>query len=310
MRNVRRVLWVSLCLILSWSAMVFAAQRTFVSTGGSDANPCTAAAPCRSFGAALLQTNANGEIVAVDSGGYGPVTIDKSVTIVAAPGVHAAISVLSGDGIVIDGLGPVVTLRNLAISGLGGNYGVRILSAGQVYVEGCHVTNLTLVGVRYENADNWSNGNVLVIHDSTIARNDYGVQVAAEGSFTIHTTISDSRIVKNNVGVLISSSGFNRTTIVRSLLLSNTTWALYQIKDSGLSALTTVESSVIAGNSGGIRSDGLGGPSYVRVSNSTITGNTGTALSALNGGNLLSRQNNTFEDNVTAGAFSGTYTAK
>jgi hypothetical protein len=50
-------------------------QRTFVSTSGSDANPCTATAPCRNFAAALALTSPGGEVVAVTSGGYGPVTI-------------------------------------------------------------------------------------------------------------------------------------------------------------------------------------------------------------------------------------------
>ena len=56
------------------------AQRTFVSSGGLDTNTCLLAAPCRGFQAALLQTNAGGEIVVLDSAGYGPVTINKAVS--------------------------------------------------------------------------------------------------------------------------------------------------------------------------------------------------------------------------------------
>lgn len=71
-------------------------SRTFVATTGSDANPCTRVAPCRMFSAALLQTASRGEIVALDSGGYGAVVINEAVTIAAAPGVHASISPASG----------------------------------------------------------------------------------------------------------------------------------------------------------------------------------------------------------------------
>jgi len=92
-----------LALILLCSAPLFAtAQRTFVASSGSDANPCSRDLPYRSFAAAILQTNANGEVVAIDSAGYGPMTITQSVTIVAAPGVHAGISVFSGEGITVN----------------------------------------------------------------------------------------------------------------------------------------------------------------------------------------------------------------
>src|SRR5688572_6672741 len=67
------------------------AARTFVSTTGSDANPCTNTQPCRNFAAAIAKTNAGGEVVALSSGGYGPFTIDKSVT-VSAVGVYAGIT--------------------------------------------------------------------------------------------------------------------------------------------------------------------------------------------------------------------------
>ena len=59
-----------------------------------DANTCSLAAPCRTFAAALGQTNAGGEIVVLDSAGYGPMTINKAVSIVVPPGIYAGVSVL------------------------------------------------------------------------------------------------------------------------------------------------------------------------------------------------------------------------
>src|SRR5438093_6424824 len=65
-------------------------QRTFVSAHtGSDANPCGPTTPCRSFGAAMALTLSGGEIIVLDSGGYGTVTIDKSVSIVSPAGVRS-----------------------------------------------------------------------------------------------------------------------------------------------------------------------------------------------------------------------------
>src|SRR4029077_7216059 len=90
--------FLSILLLLSPGAM--AAQRAFVSGLGSDANPCSITLPCRSFAVALAQTNDAGEIVVLDSAGYGPFTIGQSVKITTPTGVYAGISA-SGDGITI-----------------------------------------------------------------------------------------------------------------------------------------------------------------------------------------------------------------
>src|SRR5438552_17395511 len=94
-------------------------NRSAVSVNGSDLNPCTVASPCRSFGAAIAQTNPGGEIVALDSGGFGPFNVPMSVTVSGAPGVHAAITVTVGDAIDINAAATdAVTIRNLVIIGV------------------------------------------------------------------------------------------------------------------------------------------------------------------------------------------------
>ena len=80
-------------------------QRTFVAHDGNDANPCSITAPCRAFAAALLQTNPGGEIIVLDSAGYGPVTVDKAVSIIAPAGIYAGVTATSGDGIVVNAPG-------------------------------------------------------------------------------------------------------------------------------------------------------------------------------------------------------------
>ena len=57
------------------------APRTFVSAAGSDSNPCSFAAPCRHFQAAVNATSAGGEVDALDPAGYGPITISQAITI-------------------------------------------------------------------------------------------------------------------------------------------------------------------------------------------------------------------------------------
>src|SRR5215471_14335444 len=74
-------------------------QRSFVSGSGNDANPCSLIAPCRTFGQAISQTNAGGEVAVLDSAGYGAFTITQAVSIISPPGVYAGISVFSGNGV-------------------------------------------------------------------------------------------------------------------------------------------------------------------------------------------------------------------
>ncbi len=61
--------------------------RTFVASTGNHSNPCSLNQPCRSFTAAIAHTNAGGEVIVQDSAGYGPVTIPKSVSIIAPNGI-------------------------------------------------------------------------------------------------------------------------------------------------------------------------------------------------------------------------------
>ena len=69
-------------------------QRTFVASTGNDLNSCILTAPCRGFAHAITQTNLGGEVIVLDSAGYGPVTITQSVSIIAPAGVYAGVSVI------------------------------------------------------------------------------------------------------------------------------------------------------------------------------------------------------------------------
>src|SRR5215471_4853459 len=112
---------VTLVATLASSGAYALANRTFVSGSGSDANPCSLSAPCRSFAGALAQTSAGGEIAVLDTAGYGAVTITKAVSIVNEEGVEAGITVTSGDGITINaGAFDIVNLRGITIVGASG----------------------------------------------------------------------------------------------------------------------------------------------------------------------------------------------
>src|SRR5467141_2628417 len=106
-------------MILGASLASAQASRTWVSGVGDDANPCSRTAPCKTFAGAISKTSPGGEISVLDPGGFGALTITKSITI-NADGTLASVLVSGTNGIVISAAGgDTVILRNLSINGSG-----------------------------------------------------------------------------------------------------------------------------------------------------------------------------------------------
>ena len=122
-------------LAISSGAVSGASPVTYVATYGVDSATCSLVQPCRSFAGALAQTNDGGQIVVLDSGGYGPVQIDKSVSLIAPEGIYAGISVFNGIGVEITGAAPRVRLSGLTIIGLGGANGVQVTAQAHISIE-------------------------------------------------------------------------------------------------------------------------------------------------------------------------------
>lgn len=138
------------------------ATRTWVSGVGDDVNPCSRTAPCKTWAGAISKTAIAGEINALDPGGFGTLTITKSITV---DGGDAFASTLASgvSGFLINV--PTtnvndpqqrVVLRNLAINGTGtsggvgtntGVSGVRIDSARDVRIENTRIFNFTQNGI-------------------------------------------------------------------------------------------------------------------------------------------------------------------
>src|SRR5256885_5431041 len=121
---------VPLALTTSASAQ---ATRTWVSGVGDDANPCSRTAPCKTFAGAISKTAINGEINCLDPGGFGAVTITKSITIDCHE-IMASILASGFTGVIINiaagnANDPLrsVRLRNINIngSGISGTAGTR-----------------------------------------------------------------------------------------------------------------------------------------------------------------------------------------
>src|SRR5262249_50900223 len=145
------------------------ATRTWVSGVGDDANPCSRTAPCKTFAGAISKTAIQGEINVLDPGGFGAVTITKSITI-SSVGFEAGVLVSGTNGIVISALSSdQIRLIGLDIEGLGtGLDGVKVLAAGQVYIINCTIHHFTGSGV---NMNSSVASSAVTIKDTIITQN-------------------------------------------------------------------------------------------------------------------------------------------
>src|SRR5262245_47370385 len=106
MRSMKTACGLAAALLLGLaapSAHAAGATRTWVAKttlAPSDDNPCSRTAPCYTFAGAIAKTEAGGEITVLDPGGYGGVTITKSITINGTPG--SGYGSMVSAGIVID----------------------------------------------------------------------------------------------------------------------------------------------------------------------------------------------------------------
>src|SRR5215211_6975279 len=112
--------------LLVSSAAQAQATRTWVSGVGDDVNPCSRTAPCKTWAGAISKTAAGGEIDALDPGGFGAVTLTKSVTLDGTTGAGFGSILSSGvngvninDSLTASPNTIIVTLRNLSINGAG-----------------------------------------------------------------------------------------------------------------------------------------------------------------------------------------------
>jgi len=174
-----------------------AAQRTFVASYGLTTNTafnCSIAKPCRQFSDAIGITNSGGEVIVLDSAGYGAATITQSVSIIAPAGIYGGISVISGTGIVVNGSGINVVLRGLTINGQGGIDGIEFLHGAKLTIEDCEISNMLGDGISAVAPDS------TVIIKNTVSRdNGYAGIGAYQGA---RVTITNSVVANSGaVGV-------------------------------------------------------------------------------------------------------------
>lgn len=199
------------------------ATRTWVSGVGDDANPCSRTAPCKTFAGAISKTASGGEINVLDPGGFGALTITKSITIIGGESGEAGVLVSGTPGFtVVAGPSDKVILEGLDIYGLGtGTNGVNFVSGSQLIINKCKISYFANNGVNV--ASNTANARVLInkseiLFNGTVGTpNTGGVAVQGNGVTNI-VEIFDTLIQSNqNYGVQVTGSA-NFAAFIRSVV--------------------------------------------------------------------------------------------
>jgi hypothetical protein len=295
------------------------ATRTWVSGVGDDANPCSRTAPCKTFAGAISKTSTAGEIDTLDPGGFGALTITKSITIINGSGGESGVLVSGTNGInVVAGATGVVNLIGLQFDGVNASQnGILISSAAQVTIKDCLIQEFGpgtgLAGINV--APTAAGTTQVQIQGTTIVGNNAGVIVKPSTGATVNLSIEHSKIV-NNSGGGVRADGTGGGTIVASVSDSsmslNAGNGLISVTGPG-SATVDLTRDVFADNvQFAITSNQTsGGTSTVTVGNSTISNNAAGPVSFSGGGTLKTYQNNQVTGPAGTGTgFSGTINAQ
>jgi hypothetical protein len=298
----------SLSLVAPGSAHA-QATRTWVSGVGDDANPCSRIAPCKTFAGAISKTAPGGEIDALDPGGFGAVTITKSITIDGG-GQLASVLVAGTNGIIINaGPADTVTLRNIQVNGVKGTSvpglnGIRFLSGAALHIENCTIFGFSQNGVDV-NLNTASAARVSVT-DTVLSNNAGGLVARNAGAGTVFVTLQRTTFAQNNnVGLEVDGNGaaIVRSFVSDSMFTDNGTALLAQGGGAG-AAIQVNRSSVLSSVTTGAVSNGP--TAFILISNTLIAGNA-VALSATGSGHLQTYQNNSLGGNISSdGSFTET----
>jgi hypothetical protein len=262
--------------------------RTWISGAGNDVgtvqSACSRTAPCKTLSAAIALTNTGGEIDCLDPGGFGPLTIMKSITIDCHDIFGSVLALGPQPAIVINAPNDAtVRLRNLSFTGEGtGTIGIQILSAATVILEDLVITGFTQQGI----VDTRSGGGTALFIKNTTVANNGGVGILAAAGAPNAVVLEGVRSLRNLYG-LAAASGSN-VVIERSVFSGNSASGI----EADPGAQIMMQSSTTSHNNG----SGVSSSGRIGLSNNEISFNN-TAVS----GPATSFGNNRFFGNVAAG---------
>jgi hypothetical protein len=257
--------------------------RTFLSAAGSDSNNCAnVATPCRHLATAFAATAADGEIYVLDPANYGSLTITRGVTI-EGHGWASIAPVANNAAITINGNpGDKIGIRGVALNGAGisNATGIAFNSGGSLTVSDSIIQNFSTDGIDFVPTA----ASFLSVSNTLVANNNPGIVITPNGTGTVSGVLDHVTVVHNaNNGLFVLSSSAQTTNLTVSESVISETVSVCgggSGSGSGVFVVTSgsaivnvmVRNSTIANNNNiGLETAGTG--STIRVTRSTITGN-------------------------------------
>jgi hypothetical protein len=276
-------------LLLGFSLPTTSAQaqatRTWVSGVGDDVNPCSRTAPCKTFAGAISKTAAGGEIDCLDPGGFGAVTIGKSLTIDCA-GVSGGILAASVNGVIVNGgASDKIVLRNLVIQGTisvnTGINGIRFIGGKELQLDRVVVQGFTTLCVDVARTSTA----FLYVKDSYFTECPTGINLASSNSSFVIATI-DHSVFYGMAANGVAATAANSIANVSNSVISNS--GLVGLSASASGSIINANSNVLANNTTGVSTVSGG---TIRLSNNDLYDNT-TGITAPAGSSFQSGNNN------------------
>lgn len=294
------------------------ATRTWVSGVGDDANPCSRTAPCKTFQGTISKTAAGGEINCIDPGGFGAVTITKSISILCDH-VENGVLVSGSNGIIVNaGATDKIVLSGFDLEGFGsGLNAVRFLGGGSLQVRRSTIHGFRSATSYAINFAPTSPDATLIIDDVIISHNGVGNGTGgiliqpANTNLTTTFSINNARVTDNGGAGLRIDLNQGGAPVVKgvvsdSVFTDDTNGIFVKVPAGNGTAALVVRNTVVSGNSStGIASQDVG--ATVQVTGSTISDN-GFGVRSLASGTLISFGDNVLANNTTNGTFTSTVT--
>jgi hypothetical protein len=286
------------------------ATRTWVSGVGDDVNPCSRTAPCKTYAGAISKTATNGEINCLDPGGFGALTITKSISVVCdytEGGVLAA----GVNGFIVNApAGSIVTLKGQDVECVGtGLNGIEMINVGvtlhvhKTQVRNCRASGGASTGILIAPSSGTAKvaiADSYITDNGTSATTDAGIKVRPTGGAQANVSIRRVYAEANANGVFADGSGGGgavNVTVTDSVLTENTNCGL-SVSSTGAAFVATVTDSVASQNAGcGLGA--AGAQATLRIGSSTVASNVNGIVNS--GATVQSFKNNMIAGNVPDG---------
>jgi hypothetical protein len=282
------------------------ATRTWVSGVGDDVNPCSRTAPCKTFAGAISKTAAGGEINCIDPGGYGTLTITKSITIDCGGTIGSVLNSGGINGFVVNDSATAtpnsinVVIRNVSINGAGttlGANGIRFTSGRSLSVENVTIENASGAGIDVNKTTFGS----LTVRNVTFDKMPIGIRLTTTTG-NITASISNSRFNNlSNTGVQANANSFANVSDCVFSTIGGAAMAA-----NAATATVNARSNVVSNSNVGIHAVVSG--AKVNATNNALFGNS-AALNVAAGAFFLSGGDNKVDLNPGSAA-TGNLTTK